>query len=170
MKRSITYIIIFFSICYILGDVSKLLTDKIYFSHAPKLIQELTVRLSDEGEVLYLDGGIVKAFIIATGGNDIRIDGEKVRWREISEQFNFRKDKYKVYINNGILDITRLGNKDNTSISTLKSVDVIIKWKNIVANLLTISIGILIYSIYDITDKKKITAKKHKMKVVEHLN
>lgn len=145
MKRTLTYILVFFGICYLLGSISERMTQNIYFSYAPNVVNELKDRIN-QNEILYLDGQMLQAYIISSGDAEVCLDNSYV---------NSVMNKYKVTKKDGQLSIS-LTNKNKTSLSTIKSLDRIILIKNIAINIIGIVVAIDMYIIYNSHKKNNI--------------
>ena len=148
MKRTLLYISVFFGICYLLGNVSERMTQRIYFSYAPDVINELQERLN-QNETLYLDGQMLQAYIISSGEDEVSFDNNIAKWNNLATYVSSVGNKYKVVKSNGQLSIISLDSINKTSLSAIKSLDRVILTKNIVINIVGIAVTIAMYKVYN---------------------
>lgn len=146
MKKAVIYIIIFFASCYILGSISSKTTDFIYEAYSSDLIREITSKL-DQGERISIESKIARAYLTTLKNQEVIIDGEKTDNHRALEIFDNNKMVYSLERNNGRILI-----KSNAigviKLETIEIVEKTIRFKNIIFNIATIMVGVIIYNIY----------------------
>ncbi|KZL92995.1 hypothetical protein [Clostridium magnum] len=146
IKRTLSYILVFFGICYLLGNFSANMTQKIYFSYIPDLVNELKERL-DQNETLYLDGQMLQAYVISTG-EELAFENRTVKWNNLDALSSSKNSKYKVVKESNKVSVTSIDEMNKTSLSAIKSFDIVILIKNIAVIVVGIAIAIAMYKIY----------------------
>lgn len=146
IKRTLSYILVFFGICYLLGSFSESMTQKIYFSYVPDMVNELKERL-DQNETLYLDGQMLQAYVISTG-EEVTLENRTVKWNNLDALSSSKNSKYKVVKESNKVSVTSIDEMNKTSLSAIKSIDKVILIKNIAINVVGIAIAVAMYKMY----------------------
>jgi hypothetical protein len=147
MRRFLAYVLVFFGVCYLLSSISPKLNEKIMKNNTKGMVKELSARIK-QGEQVYMGGQTLVAYMLESNSLEPTYKGLKTNWYDMNVPTS-NENTYKVYMENGELDVTEANGHEETALMSIDEVAHKVLIKNIFINIVGLLTGVALYVIYN---------------------